>query len=256
MPSWCDQGMTGYTDGYVLAGRCRKENQTWSQENRVPVSALSFVLMSKPEWTPKLIYIMKVWDKLIFKALPASSEPWLCHLGIASTNSIFWMLIKTKTRPHTLINNLYTPHVCLESHCQGIRGLLIFHISNAQTSWHHSGDKPSALGIHLSIRGDIQSKWWCSSLTWFLLSVSHILYVFKMSWGCPSCLHHLSSHSQEAEEPDISRTLRCINKSNDYKTFSSLSLIRRAPGTGQRENPKYFSAGGCTDEKWDDFSCE
>ena len=58
-------------------------------------------------------------------------------------------------------------------------------------------------------------------------------------------------HPQEAEEPDISRTLRCINinKSNDYKTFSSLALIRITPGTGQRENPKYFSAGGCTDEK-------
>lgn len=58
-----------------------------------------------------------------------------------------------------------------------------------------------------------------------------------MSWGCPSFLHHLSSHPQEAEEPDISRTLRCINinKSNDYKTFSSLALIRRTPGTGREK---------------------
>ena len=119
MPSQCDlPGAVRQTDGSGLAGGDGEACQARSRENLIPVSALSLASLCELEQTQKLICKVRVWDKLIFKVLPGSSGPWLCHFGTAetSTTPVFQSLIKTKTRPHTLINNLSTLQICLESH--------------------------------------------------------------------------------------------------------------------------------------------
>lgn len=101
------------------------------------------------------------------------------------------------------VSTLAENHISLGNH-----GLLIFYISNVQGSWHWSEGMPSPWGFvsaaALVFSTSNQAQY--SSDAYLLCSTSFSL--FENSWGL---LFARQLSTREAEEPDIPRTLWCIN---------------------------------------------